>query len=65
MFYKRPIKIILFVIFVFNTFFFQGIKDFYERLSEPETDMLLSASKQFSGLTETIEKIEDEEDRNE
>lgn len=46
-------------------FFFQGIKDFYERLSEPETDMLLSASKQFSGPMKTTEKTEGEEDKNE
>jgi len=46
----------------FNYFTFQGIKDFYDRLSEPETEMLLNASKQFSGqLENNEEQVEDEE----
>ncbi|VVC30103.1 RNA polymerase II, Rpb4, core,RNA polymerase II, Rpb4,HRDC-like [Cinara cedri] len=39
-----------------------GIKDFYERLSEPETDMLLNASKEFAEQTENAKISEDEED---
>jgi len=37
-----------------------GIKDFYDRLSESETEMLLNASRQFSGRIETAG--DDEED---
>lgn len=33
----------------------QGIKDFYERLSEQETELLLNASKKFSGQIDTTE----------
>lgn len=33
----------------------QGIKDFYDRLSEPETEMLLNASRKFSGNSEDEE----------
>jgi len=48
-------------------FNFQGIKDFYDRLSEPETEMLLYATKQFSGQFEVITKQEqmEEEEENE
>lgn len=40
----------------------QGIKDFYDRLGEPETDMLLSASKDFSGLEEANESAREDDD---
>uniref|UniRef100_A0A2S2N839 DNA-directed RNA polymerase III subunit RPC9 n=1 Tax=Schizaphis graminum TaxID=13262 RepID=A0A2S2N839_SCHGA len=45
-----------------------GIKDFYERLSEPETEMLLYAAKKFSGQFEIItkqERVEEEEEEEE
>jgi len=44
---------------------FQGIKDFYDRLSETETEMLLYATKQFSGEFKVVTKqelIEEEEE---
>ncbi|XP_026812671.1 DNA-directed RNA polymerase III subunit RPC9 [Rhopalosiphum maidis] len=42
-----------------------GIKDFYDRLSEPETEMLLYATKKFSGQFEIItkqERVDEEEE---
>lgn len=45
-----------------DLFCFQGIKDFYDRLSEPETEMLLNASRQFSGKMDTGEIAEEEEE---
>lgn len=54
---------LLIIIFVY--FNFQGIKDFYDRLSEPETEMLLFATKKFSGQSDIITKqevVEEEED---
>lgn len=41
---------------------FQGIKDYYDRLSEPETEMLLNVSKQFSGNVDNAEEDEEEYD---
>lgn len=47
----------MYFFYLFNYFLnFQGIKDFYERLSEEETELLLNASKQFSGHSETTEE---------
>jgi len=43
-----------------NLFYFQGIKDFYDRLSESETEMLLKVSRQFSGRVETVDDNDDE-----
>ncbi|NP_001128379.1 calcitonin gene-related peptide-receptor component protein [Acyrthosiphon pisum] len=45
-----------------------GIKDFYDRLSEPETEMLLFATKKFSGEFQIITKqelVEEEEEEEE
>jgi len=57
----------LLLIIILIYFNFQGIKDFYDRLSEPETEMLLFASKKFSGEFEVITKqelVEEEEENN-
>lgn len=56
---------LLIIIFVY--FNFQGIKDFYDRLSEPETEMLLFATKKFSGQFDIITKqelVEEEDEEN-
>jgi hypothetical protein len=52
-------------------FIFKGIKDFYDRLTETETEMLLNASRQFSGqvktdgvISEVTNGDEEEEDAN-
>lgn len=55
---------IVFSIFITNLFYFQSIKDFYDRLSEPETEMLLNASKQFSGRVTTGEEVNEKENGN-
>lgn len=54
-----------FCILITNLFYFQSIKDFYDRLSEPETEMLLNASRQFSGRMTTGEEVNEEEDQEE
>lgn len=61
MFILALITIVIILIY-FN---FQGIKDFYDRLSEPETEMFLYATKKFSGQFEIItkqEQVEEEEE---